>query len=99
MNHYQTEFVHSFVDKWDELIDWDRRARSEGGFFIRALKEHDARKVLDVATGTGFHAVQLIQAGFDVTSAGGSPFMLAKAFENARRRERILRTGEPTGAG
>jgi glycine/sarcosine N-methyltransferase len=91
-NHYQAEYVHSFVEKWDELIDWDRRAESEGDFLIGSLKEHGARKVLDVATGTGFHSVQLIEAGLEVTSADGSPVMLAKAFENARRREHILRT-------
>ncbi|MFQ5535502.1 MAG: class I SAM-dependent methyltransferase [Sphingomonadales bacterium] len=46
----------------------------------------------DVATGTGFHSVQLIEAGFEVTSVDGSPVMLAKAFENARKRGHILRT-------
>jgi SAM-dependent methyltransferase len=91
-NHYQAEYIHSFVEKSDALIDWDRRAESEGDFFIGALKEHRARKVLDVATGTGFHSVQLIEAGFEVTSADGSPVMLAKAFENARGRDHILRT-------
>jgi glycine/sarcosine N-methyltransferase len=91
-NHYRAEYVHSFVEKWDELIDWDRRAESEGDFFIGALKEHGARKVLDVATGTGFHSVQLIEAGFEVTSADGSPVMLSKAFGNARRRDHLLRT-------
>jgi glycine/sarcosine N-methyltransferase len=91
-NHYQAEYDHSFVEKWDELIDWDRRAESEGDFFIGALKEHGARKVLDVATGTGFHSVQLIEAGFEVTSADGSPIVLAKAFANARGRDHIRRT-------
>jgi glycine/sarcosine N-methyltransferase len=91
-NHYQAEYVHSFVEKWDELIDWDRRADSEGDFFIGALKEHGAKKVLDVATGTGFHSVQLLESGFEVTSADGSPVMLSKAFENARRRDHLLRT-------
>jgi glycine/sarcosine N-methyltransferase len=91
-DHYQKEYVMSFVEKWDELIDWDRRARSEGDFFIRILKERGAHKVLDVATGTGFHSVRLIEAGFQVTSADGSPEMLAKAFENGRRRGHILRT-------
>jgi len=89
---YQEEYVNNFVDKWDELIDWDGRASAEGNFFIDKLREHGARKVLDVATGTGFHSVQLIEAGFEVTSADGSPAMLAKAFENARRRGHILRT-------
>lgn len=89
---YQEEYVHAFVEKWDDLIDWDRRSESEGEFFIEKLREHGARKVLDVATGTGFHSVQLLRAGFEVTSVDGSPMMLAKAFENARRRGRILRT-------
>jgi glycine/sarcosine N-methyltransferase len=89
---YQEEYVHSFVEKWDELIDWDARAQAEGEFFIEKLREMGVKKVLDVATGTGFHSVQLLRAGFEVTSVDGSPMMLAKAFENARRRGYILRT-------
>ncbi len=91
-NHYRAEYIHGFVQKWDDLIDWDARAGSEGDFFIRILKEHNCKRVLDVATGTGFHSVRLLQAGFDVTSTDGSPEMLAKAFENARRQGFILKT-------
>jgi glycine/sarcosine N-methyltransferase len=36
--------------------------------------------------------MQLIEAGFEVTSVDGSPVMLAKAIENARERGHILRT-------
>ncbi len=91
-DHYTEEYVHAFVEKWDQLIDWERRAESEGDFFIEKLKAHGAGKVLDVATGTGFHSVRLIKAGFQVTSADGSPNMLYKAFENARQHGEILRT-------
>ncbi len=90
--HYREEYVHSFVEKWDALIDWDRRGESEGDFFIKTLKAKGAKRVLDVATGTGFHSVRLKQAGFDVTSADGSPEMLARAFENGRKRGEILQT-------
>lgn len=48
--------------------------------------------MLDIATGTGFHSVRLIEAGFQVVSADGSPHMLARAFENGRRRGHIIRT-------
>ncbi|MEJ2621037.1 MAG: class I SAM-dependent methyltransferase [Candidatus Thiodiazotropha sp.] len=89
---YQEEYVHSFVEKWDELIDWDGRAAAEGEFFIEKLRELGVKKVLDVATGTGFHSVQLLRAGFEVTSVDGSPEMLAKAFDNARHQGYILRT-------
>jgi len=90
--HYQAEYAHSFVEKWDELIDWERRRKSEGEFFIETLREHGVKKVLDVATGTGFHSVQLLRAGFEVTSVDGSPMMLAKAFQNARDQGYIMRT-------
>lgn len=91
-DHYQAEYIRSFVNKWDKLIGWDLRAKTEGDFFIDILKKHGARKVLDVSTGTGFHSIRLRQAGFDVVSADGSPEMLAKAFENAREHGFILRT-------
>ena len=91
-DHYQKEYVQSFVEKWDELIDWEARARSEGEFFVQILKARDKHKILDVATGTGFHSVQLMRAGFDVTSVDGNSEMLTKAFENGRDRDVILQT-------
>jgi SAM-dependent methyltransferase len=91
-DHYQAEYVQTFVEKWDDLIDWDRRADGEGKFFIELLQGLGKRKILDVATGTGFHSVQLLEAGFEVTSADGSPEMLQKAFTNAARRGHVLRT-------
>ena len=91
-DHYQHEYVHDFVERWDDLIDWDGRAASEGRFFIDVLKRHRCHSVIDAACGTGFHSVQLLRAGFDVASVDGSPQMLAKAFENARARGHILKT-------
>ena len=91
-DHFQAEYIRTFVQKWDELIDWDARAQSEGSFFIDHLKERGTRQVLDVATGTGFHSVRLLEAGFEVVSADGSAEMLAQAFANARARGHVLRT-------
>lgn len=91
-DHYTAEYVPSFVEKWDDLIDWKKRAASEGNFFIDQLKARGAKKVLDVATGTGFHSVRLLEEGFEVVSADGSTDMLAKAFENGLAAgEHILR--------
>lgn len=91
-DNYPQEYVKSFVEKWDELIDWESRAVSEGAFFIDVLREHNVKTVLDVATGTGFHSVRLLQAGFEVVSADGSQDMLVQAFENANRNGYIMRT-------
>ena len=89
---YTTEYVRGFVEKWDDLIDWEQRAETEGSFFIEELRSRGVKRVLDVAAGTGFHSIRLLEAGFDVVSADGSPHMLAKAFENGRARGHVLRT-------
>ena len=91
-DHYRAEYVQSFVEKWDELIDWQARAESEGKFFVEQLRKRGAQRVLDVATGTGFHTVRLLEAGFQVVSADGSAEMLSKAFENGRKNGHIVRT-------
>lgn len=85
-DHYTAEYVTGFVEKWDELIDWGRRYESEGTFFVDQLRSRGVRKVLDVATGTGFHSVRLLEAGFETVSADGSAEMLAKAFANGLSR-------------
>ncbi|WP_024877682.1 class I SAM-dependent methyltransferase [Saccharomonospora piscinae] len=81
-DHYTNEYVKGFVEKWDDLIDWKKRYESEGSFFVDLLKSRGVRSVLDVAAGTGFHSVRLIEEGFDTVSVDGSAEMLAKAFEN-----------------
>ncbi|WP_129597124.1 glycine/sarcosine N-methyltransferase [Methanohalophilus profundi] len=91
-DHYEEEYVPGFVDKWDELIDWESRAKGEGDTIINILKKRGVEKILDVATGTGFNSVRLLQAGFDVVSADGSAEMLAKAFDNARDHGYLMRT-------
>ena len=91
-SHYQVEYIQSFVNKWDQLIDWEAREESEGAFFIEELKRRGAHKILDVATGTGFHSVRLRKAGFEVVSADGSPEMLSRAFANGRKHGHIMRT-------
>ncbi|MCB0395207.1 MAG: methyltransferase domain-containing protein [Flavobacteriales bacterium] len=91
-DHYKDEYVHKFVEKWDELIDWKARGEGEGKFFIDELKKRGKHKILDVATGTGYHSVKLLDEGFEVWSADGSPVMLSKAFENARKHGHLMHT-------
>jgi len=80
------QYTLAFVGRWDELINWESRRRSEKGFFERTLSEAGAHKVLDIACGTGYHTINLCLSGFDVTGADGSAPMLAQAKENARQQ-------------
>jgi glycine/sarcosine N-methyltransferase len=80
--NYAAQYPVNFVDRWDELIDWGQRAKGEGSFFSDLLLRAGVCTVLDVATGTGFHAVQLRKAGFEVTACDGSPTMVERARRN-----------------
>jgi SAM-dependent methyltransferase len=91
-DRYRDEYVAAFVAKWDELVDWDRRAAAEGSFFVDVLTAHGVRTVLDVATGTGFHSVSFKNSGFDVTSVDGCACMLERARLNGLRRGAPLAT-------
>jgi glycine/sarcosine N-methyltransferase len=82
---YAHQYNDDFVSRWDELIDWQKRAEGEGTFFIDLLRKAGAFKVLDVSTGSGFHAVQLRKAGFHVVACDGSPTMIKRAEVNFRR--------------
>ena len=81
---YKEQYSEDFAGRWDELIDWQRRAQAENNFFQEVLKEHGAETVLDIACGTGFHSVTLSADGFDVTAADGAPNMLVQTRENAK---------------
>jgi glycine/sarcosine N-methyltransferase len=84
--HYAHQYNTDFVSRWDELIDWDKRAAGEGTFFSDLLLKVGACRVFDASTGSGFHSVQLYKAGFDVTACDGSPTMVKRARLNFASR-------------
>ncbi len=79
------QYTPSFADYWDDLVGWESRLAREGAFYNRLIGSHGARKVVDIAAGTGVNAVSLARAGFEVTAVDGSENMLAKARENAQQ--------------
>jgi glycine/sarcosine N-methyltransferase len=84
---YAGQYSQDLVRRWDELIDWKKRAAGEGSFFVDQLKKANAFSVLDVSTGSGFHAVQLRKAGFYVVACDGSPAMVKQATRNFHRHD------------
>lgn len=82
---YARQYGEAFASRWDELIDWDKRIAGEDGFFTELLLGVGVSSVLDVATGSGFHAVQLKKAGFRVSACDGSQAMVDRAKINFAR--------------
>lgn len=85
--NYKREYTREFVSRWDKLIGWEKRAEAENAFFERLLREHGCKDVADIASGTGFHAIRLADAGFDVTATDGSENMVKKTEQNAEERD------------
>ncbi len=89
---YKSEYGDEFVARWDALIGWQARAASEGDFFLDILRRAGARRILDAACGTGFHTVQLAEAGFEVTATDGAAAMVARTEANLAERGLVAET-------
>lgn len=86
----------AFAADYDRFVDWPARLAFEMPFFRDLLGQRGARSVLDVAGGTGQHAIALTAEGYDVTTADISAGMVAAARENAVRagvRLRVVQAG------
>ncbi len=69
----------------DGFVNWDIRLAKEIPFLKSILAESGARKVADVACGTGMYAIALVREGFGVTGFDPEETLLAEA---ARRAEK-----------
>lgn len=77
------QYNGDLIDRWDALINWSQREAGEKTFFIDQLHAFGAHSVLDAAAGTGYHAIRLSQAGFDLTAVDICPDMIARTVANA----------------
>jgi len=70
-------------DDYDRFVNWENRLAYEMPFIERTLREADACRVLDVACGTGMHAIELARRGYKVVGADLSAAMIEGARVNA----------------
>jgi len=80
----------SYTDLWDTLsanydrfVNWEQRLDREMPFLESHLASQGARRVLDVACGTGHHAIALAQRGYEVVGTDVSEGMVDRARQNA----------------
>jgi glycine/sarcosine N-methyltransferase len=69
---------------YDRFVNWEERLAREMPFLDGFLSQRGAHRVLDVACGTGHHAIALAKRGYDVLGVDRSEGMIAKARANAR---------------
>ena len=81
-------------DDYDRFVNWENRLAYEMPFIERTLREADARRVIDVACGTGMHAIELARRGYEVVGADLSAPMIERAKENASTLRQALRQAQ-----
>jgi glycine/sarcosine N-methyltransferase len=74
-------------DDYDRFVNWEDRLAYEMPFIERTLRQADAHRVLDVACGTGIHAIQLAGHGYEVVGADLSAPMIERAREKGSVRD------------
>jgi len=72
-----------FSAHYDHFVDWSARLAAEMPFVEQILQGVGARRVLDVACGTGMHAIALARRGYEVAGADASEGMIKRARANA----------------
>lgn len=78
----QVPLYDTFSAQYDFFVNWPQRLQVEMPFIEAQLRAAGARRVLDVACGTGQHSIALAQRGYQVTGADLSTGMLERARAN-----------------
>lgn len=73
----------TFSTDYDRFVNWEGRLAAEMPFILHQLRAADAHRVLDVACGTGMHAIALAEHGFQVVGADVSRGMIEESRANA----------------
>ena len=83
MHNERVPLYDSFSREYDVMVSWPERLAREWPFLERQLRAVQARRILDVGTGTGKHSLWLAQHGYEVVGTDPSEEMLRQARSSA----------------
>jgi SAM-dependent methyltransferase len=86
-------------DDYDRFVNWENRLAYEMPFIERTLREAGVCQVIDVACGTGMHAIELARRGYKVVGADLSAPMIERARENASTLRQAQDEAQDSAAG
>lgn len=71
-----TQYTQDVVAMWSRFAPFSGRHATEGNWAVDRLRAEGAERVLDAASGTGFHTVEFARHGFAVTAVDGAQTMV-----------------------
>ncbi len=84
-------FYQNLADEYDRMVRFRQRLEKEEAILRRWRERYGFSTALDVACGTGLHAIALARLGVRVTGVDISPEMLRYAQSNAQRYGQSIR--------
>ncbi len=81
----------TLVELWGRFVCWEKRKRGEDGFTEKNLYRHGCKTVYDLALGGGFNSIELLLAGFLVTSNEIDENFVQLGMKNAQEKKVQLR--------
>lgn len=76
-------FYDDLSNNYDEMVNWDSRIKRELPFLQELIGNREGLRILDVACGTGGHALALAQLGHKVVGVDISEGMIQEARKKA----------------
>ena len=77
------DFYRDLSDDYDVMTRFQKRMDQERSIFTTLQKKFNFKTALDVACGTGLHAILLQKIGVNTVGTDNSQSMLDKAYKNA----------------
>ena len=93
----------AFSSEYDRFVNWGSRLDYEMPFLLTQLQKSGSRHILDTATGTGMHVIELRKRGYHADGCDFSQGMISVAKANASREGvdamfRVAKFGEISSA-
>jgi glycine/sarcosine N-methyltransferase len=82
----------AFSEDYDRFVNWPGRLAFEMPFFRALFAREQVKTILDVACGTGQHAIALAREGYQVTATDLSQAMVERARANSTTAQVQVRT-------
>lgn len=77
--HKEEGFFDWLAKYYDSIVDWRRRLGAEVPGLVALFRKEKVKKVLDVASATGEHAIALAKRGYEVYGIEKSTAMVSEA--------------------
>jgi len=74
-----------------DFINWENRRKGENNFFVNLLNRYKCKYIFNSALGDGYDTVNLIKAGFKVTSNEIDSIFIKEAKQNAKKQDLELK--------